>query len=346
MTQRRKATLAGAAITIMMLTAACDGGTSAKGGQGDDTQPAANSSQAGKDYGSGYGSGAGYGKGAGSGSASSSDGYGPGGGKSPSALGEQGGKLAVRETADLGPVATDSNGFTLYRFDKDSAKPPASRCDGDCAKAWPPVPAEGASASTGLKASDLGMVVRSDGTKQLTLGGWPVYRYAKDAAAGDTKGQGVGGTWNALAPDGKKASKKTGTDDKAQPPSSNDGDSAGLAVSDNPKLGRILVDGKGRTLYRFNKDSAWPMKFACNDTCLDTWKPAEPVDKAKVKGVPEKLVTTVTRPDGTKQLAIDCWPVYWFTGDGKPGDVNGQGKQGLWFAVDDQGKKNTTAATG
>ncbi|MFD0385119.1 hypothetical protein ACFQ2B_31405 [Streptomyces stramineus] len=104
----------------------------------------------------------------------------------------------------------------------------------------------------------------------------------------------------------------------------------------------MLVDGQGRTLYRFDKDSAWPMKFACNDACLDTWKPARPVEKSAVQGVPEKLITTVTRPDGTKQLAVDCWPVYWFTGDKKAGDIEGQGKQGVWFAVDDQGKKVTT----
>ncbi|GAA3029427.1 hypothetical protein GCM10020000_02550 [Streptomyces olivoverticillatus] len=115
-----------------------------------------------------------------------------------------------------------------------------------------------------------------------------------------------------------------------------------MSVADNAGLGKILVDGQGRTLYRFNKDSAWPMKFACNDACLDTWKPAKPVDKSKVRDIPEKLVSTVTRPDGTEQLAIDCWPVYWFTGDSKAGDVNGQGKQGLWFAVDDKGKKITT----
>ncbi|MFD0447742.1 hypothetical protein ACFQ10_43930 [Streptomyces indonesiensis] len=50
----------------------------------------------------------------------------------------------------------------------------------------------------------MGSVTRADGTKQLTLAGWPVYRFAGDNKPGDTKGQGVGGTWNALAPDGKR----------------------------------------------------------------------------------------------------------------------------------------------
>lgn len=325
MVNQRQAALAAGAITLMMLTAACGGSPSAKERQGDDVKPAANSSEAAKGY--GYGAGAG-----------AAGGYGAGDAQGAAAPGEPGGKLAVRETPDLGQFVTDGKGFTLYRFDKDSAKPPASRCDGDCAKAWPPVPAGEVSVSVGVDAGALGEVARSDGSKQLTLGGWPVYRYAKDTAPGDAKGQGVGGTWNALAPDGKKAG---GKGEKKEQPAPE-----GVSVSDNAKLGKILVDGQGRTLYRFNKDSAWPMKFACTDACLETWKPAKPVDKASVKGVAEKLVTTVTRPDGTKQLAIDCWPVYWFTGDGKPGDVNGQGKQGLWFAVDDKGAKVTAAPAG
>ncbi|MEU5048919.1 SCO0930 family lipoprotein [Streptomyces sp. NPDC021096] len=329
MIKRRQASLAGAALTLMVLTAACGGSPSAKERDGDDARPAANASDAGKGYGSGYGSGAGA-KDAGA------------------AKGEAGGKLAVREAADLGQVVTDDKGFTLYRFDKDTAKPPASNCDGDCAKAWPPVPAEGASASTGIDAAALGEVQRADGTKQLTLGGWPVYRYAKDAAPGETKGQGVGGTWNALAPDGKKAGGKKAEDPREQPKEQPKEQPApeGVSVSDNPKLGRIVVDGKGRTLYRFDKDSAWPMKFSCNDACLETWKPAKPVDKDRIKGIDAKLITTVTRPDGTKQLAVDCWPMYWFTGDEKAGDVNGQGKQGQWFAVDDKGAKNKATPAG
>ncbi|MEU2853397.1 SCO0930 family lipoprotein [Streptomyces syringium] len=348
MNKLRHASLAGAAITVMMLTAACGGGEKAAE---DDygKAPAGSSSKIGDGYASGSG---GYGSGGASGSAAAD--------KNAPAK-----QLAVREAPGIGPVVADGKGLTLYRFDKDTAKPPASRCDGDCAKAWPPVPADDASATAGLDA-ELGEVKRADGTMQLTLAGWPVYRYAKDAAPGDTKGQGVGGTWSAFAPDGKKAGAaggdegkdgKDGKDGKGgqkeeeqeggkeKQPEEEEPAADGVLVKDNPTLGKILVDGQGRTLYRFNKDSAWPMKFACNDACLDTWKPAKPVEKSAVRGVPEKLITTVTRPDGTKQLAVDCWPVYWFTGDKKAGDITGQGKQGLWFAVDDQGKKVTTPAS-
>ncbi|MFF7725197.1 SCO0930 family lipoprotein [Streptomyces sp. NPDC008001] len=329
MNKLRHASLAGAAITVMMLTAACGGGgSSAKDDYG--KAPAGSSSKIGEGYGAG-----GYGPGYGSGSGNSSQ---------PQAKNAPAKEMTVREAPGIGSVVADGSGMTLYRFDKDTAQPPASMCDGDCAKAWPPVPAGDATASAGIGAA-VGEVQRTDGTKQLTLAGWPVYRYAKDTAAGDTKGQGVGGTWSAFAPDGKKAGggKQSAPQDGKQDSGAGAGAAAGVSVAGNPALGKIVVDGQGRTLYRFNKDSAWPMKFACTGTCLDTWKPAKPVDKSAVKGIPDKLISTVTRPDGTEQLAVDCWPVYWFTGDKKPGDTAGQGKQGLWFAVNDQGKKVTTA---
>ncbi|MEV5128524.1 SCO0930 family lipoprotein [Streptomyces decoyicus] len=319
MITRRRAGLAATAVATLALTAACgsSGNQSAGAPATDNVQPAG---QGTSDY--GYGSSGGGGQ-AGGDTANT-------GGKAPQAA-PSAGTLALHQDATLGPVVTDSKGMTLYRFDKDTPDPSKSNCSGSCATTWPVVPADGASAPAGIDKSKLGSVTRADGTKQLTIGGWPAYRFAKDTKPGDTKGQGVGGTWNALAADGKKAG--------AQKP----GD---VSVFDHPQLGSLLVDGKGRTLYRFNKDSAWPMKFGCNDACLDTWKPAKPADRSKLNGIAPKLISTVTRPDGTRQLAVDCWPVYWFTGDEQPGDINGQGKMGLWFAVSKEGKKITTTPEG
>ncbi|MEV7382693.1 SCO0930 family lipoprotein [Streptomyces lydicus] len=323
MITRRRAGLAAAAVATLALTAACGSSTN----QGAGTSPNADSVQpAGQgtsDY--GYGSsGSGQGNGAYGGQAGGDS------GKSAQ-TGPSAGTLALHQDAKLGPVVTDAKGMTLYRFDKDTAQPPTSNCSGSCATTWPPVPADGAAAPAGIAKSALGSVTRADGTKQLTIGGWPAYRYAKDTKAGDTKGQGVGGTWNALTAEGKKAVAQNAAD---------------VSVLNQPELGQILVDGNGMTLYRFNKDSAWPMKFGCNDACLDTWKPAKPADRSKLKGIPAKLISTVTRPDGLRQLAVDCWPVYTFTGDKQPGDINGQGKMGLWFAVSKDGKKITTTPAG
>ncbi|MFI6416837.1 SCO0930 family lipoprotein [Streptomyces sp. NPDC050842] len=264
--------------------------------------------------------------------AAGSDAYGGGtaGGAETAAAGgtTASGPLAVRDDAKLGPVVADAEGFTLYRFDNDTASPSTSACAGDCAKTWPPVPA-GSTKPGGVDASRVGALQRTDGVRQLTIAGWPVYRFAKDTAPGQTNGQGVGGTWFAVTPDGKKAgAQRPGT--AAPLPA--------LSLADDDKLGKIIRDGKGRTLYRFTKDTAWPMKSNCEGACLEKWRPAKLVDLDKVEGIDPKKLITYTRPDGTKQLTIDCWPLYWFTGDKTPGDTNGQGVGGTWFAVTADGK--------
>ncbi|MDH6109743.1 putative lipoprotein with Yx(FWY)xxD motif [Kitasatospora sp. MAP12-15] len=108
--------------------------------------------------------------------------------------------------ATLGQIVTDGSGHTLYRFDQDTANPSMSNCTGSCATLWPAATApSGAVTATGISANLIGTVTRADGTKQLTLNGWPLYRYSHDTAPGDTNGQGVGGIWFAATPTGGKA---------------------------------------------------------------------------------------------------------------------------------------------
>ncbi|HEV7898245.1 MAG TPA: hypothetical protein VGP31_10420 [Planosporangium sp.] len=114
--------------------------------------------------------------------------------------------LIAKNVDKLGSVVTDSKGMTLYRFDKDTAQPSASNCDGPCADTWPPVTTTADHVQiSGVDKNLIGTVARKDGAVQLTLGGWPLYRYAKDTAPGDAKGQAVGTTWFASTPQGKKA---------------------------------------------------------------------------------------------------------------------------------------------
>ncbi|MBQ0826062.1 SCO0930 family lipoprotein [Streptomyces tagetis] len=231
------------------------------------------------------------------------------------------GKLSVSTDAVIGKLVTDGTGHTLYRFDQDTAKPPKTTCEADCATAWPPVAADDALAGEGIDKALLGEVTRADGTKQLTIAGWPAYRYAKDGAAGDVKGQGVNDKWFALAPDGKKAK------------------APGLSTRKDPKLGEIVVDKNGMTVYRFMKDEAWPKPVsACTGECLEKWPVVAPVEEGDTKGVVKKNLMTFTRPDGANQQTVSCWPIYTFVGDEKPGDTNGQGVGGTWYAVAPDGK--------
>lgn len=114
--------------------------------------------------------------------------------------------LKVVSSSTLGQIVTDGHGNTLYRFDEDTAKPSMSNCTGSCAGVWPAAPApSGAITASGVSANLVGTVTRADGTKQLTLNGWPLYRYSGDKAPGDINGEGIGGTWFAATPTGGKA---------------------------------------------------------------------------------------------------------------------------------------------
>ncbi|MFE3826899.1 SCO0930 family lipoprotein [Streptomyces sp. NPDC059092] len=311
----RNASLAVTAAAVLALTTACgqDPGTNTNGQSVGAANPAGAAD-------SGYGADTGAGAGAGA------------AGAGTAAAAKPAGQLAVWDSKKLGKVLTDSEGFTLYRFDKDTPAPPKSNCEGDCATTWPVVTAGDAKAAAGTEASLLGEITRTDGTKQLTVDGWPMYRFAKDTSPGDAKGQAVGGTWFASAPDGKKAS-PTAAGGGSGAADESSGDLAGLSVRKDPKLGDVVVDARGMTVYRFTKDSAWPMKTACTGACLDKWPVVAPVSKNDVDGVTTKGFVTFDRPDGIKQQTLNCSPIYTFAGDKKPGDTNGQGVGGTWFAV-------------
>ncbi|WP_329538501.1 hypothetical protein OG568_60920 (plasmid) [Streptomyces sp. NBC_01450] len=120
-------------------------------------------------------------------------------------------QLSDSSVGGLDSVVTNGAGFVLYRFDKDKASPSTSNCFDDCQKTWPPlvVASNGKVFIDGIDKSDVGFIKRGRGF-QVTLGGWPVYLFSKDQAPGDTNGQGVGGTWFGVAPDGQKAGQNSG----------------------------------------------------------------------------------------------------------------------------------------
>jgi predicted lipoprotein with Yx(FWY)xxD motif len=110
----------------------------------------------------------------------------------------------------LGEILVDGAGYTLYRFEKDSPKPTKATCLEDCAFRWPPLIDTGNLRIEGVDKALVGSVVRPDFERQVTVAGWPVYRFSGDAAPGDVKGQGAGNTWFAITPQGKKAAGNAG----------------------------------------------------------------------------------------------------------------------------------------
>jgi predicted lipoprotein with Yx(FWY)xxD motif len=113
----------------------------------------------------------------------------------------------------FGQYLTDGKGRSLYRFAADTGN--TSTCYGPCAAAWPPLVTAGKpTAGPGVNAADLSTTNRSDGTKQVTYFGHPLYLYTADTAPGMTNGQGLnnlGGLWWLVSPSGSNITSKSGT---------------------------------------------------------------------------------------------------------------------------------------
>jgi predicted lipoprotein with Yx(FWY)xxD motif len=112
--------------------------------------------------------------------------------------------LAVKKTS-LGRTLVDAKGRTLYMFGADSKN--TSNCSGACASNWPPAAApKTIKVGSGVSKSSVRAIKRSDGSRQLSYAGHPLYRFIGDAKPGEVKGQGInafGGIWHAVAPSGK-----------------------------------------------------------------------------------------------------------------------------------------------
>lgn len=106
-------------------------------------------------------------------------------------------------------------------------------------------------------------------------------------------------------------------------------------------FGKILVDSNGMTLYLDENDK--PGNPACTTGCLSAWPPlVAPASPTFGPGLTASAYTTVAASDGTKQLAVKGFPLYTWTGDTKPGDVTGEGKNGF-SAVQADGTKYVAA---
>ncbi|MFI8438863.1 hypothetical protein ACIGJO_35060 [Streptomyces sp. NPDC079020] len=125
------------------------------------------------------------------------------------------------------------------------------------------------------------------------------------------------------------------------------GPAAGTVATATGPLGTFLVDGDGRTLYLFEADTS--TKSTCTGTCAAAWPPvtvtAEPVAG---KGAKADLLGTTARGDGTKEVTYNGHPLYYFGGDTKAGDTNGQGSTAFgaaWYVLDPSGDRITGPAS-
>jgi predicted lipoprotein with Yx(FWY)xxD motif len=136
--------------------------------------------------------------------------------------------------------------------------------------------------------------------------------------------------------------------DSGYPPSYGSYGSAPLAAATSATigvakshLGRILVDGRGRTLYLFEKDKG--MASTCYGSCASVWPPLTTAGKPHaVRGALGARLGTTRRNDGKLEVTYNGHPLYRYAGDTKPGDTKGQDLNqfgGGWYVVSPTGKK-------
>jgi predicted lipoprotein with Yx(FWY)xxD motif len=112
-----------------------------------------------------------------------------------------------------------------------------------------------------------------------------------------------------------------------------------IAVATNAKLGQILVDGKGMTVYLFVADTG--TASTCYTSCAQVWPPVLTTGAPQAgTGAQASLLGTTTRTDGTVEVTYAGHPLYYFLQDKQPGDTTGQGVNGfgaLWWVLSPSG---------
>jgi predicted lipoprotein with Yx(FWY)xxD motif len=103
-------------------------------------------------------------------------------------------------------------------------------------------------------------------------------------------------------------------------------------MATKPGIGSYLTNATGFTLYTFSRDTQNSGTSACTGGCTAKWPAFYVASLALPSGLSATSFTVITRPDGSKQLAYDGWPLYYFINDMSAGQTNGQGVGNVWYA--------------
>ena len=119
---------------------------------------------------------------------------------------------------------------------------------------------------------------------------------------------------------------------------------ATVKTAASSKYGTVLVAANGMTLYRYTPDKKG--KSVCTGACAKYWPPLLLKGTAKEtagSGASAALLGEVMRANGAAQVTYAGWPLYYYAGDKKPGDVKGQGFEKTWYVVSAKGALVTHA---
>jgi len=235
----------------------------------------------------------------------------------------------LKTDSHFGSVITDGNGNTLYFFSLDADG--KSACTAGCLAVWPVSYSANTTLGAGLTASDFSSLTRTDGTKQSTYKGWPLYTYAGDAAAGALNGDGIQGVWFVAKPDYTVMCAVTQL-------VGNDGVSYNSTFKAGAGATLYMTDDHGVTLYSFSFDKSGKNNYTLSDFSNDAVWPI--VQISAIQNVPSILdksafssITVFAKP----QLTYKGWPVYRFGPDaGTRGSTKGVSvpTPGVWPVMD------------
>lgn len=222
--------------------------------------------------------------------------------------------VRLADDAALGKILTDSEGMSLYFFSLDTKD--NSECFDGCLNAWPIFYEENLTVDAGLQTSDFKTIERTDGSKQTTYKGWPLYYFANDNAAGDTNGDDVNNVWYIAKPDYSLMyvrSQLVGHDGKSYLGDYTEGEGSTPYITD--------IDGN--TLYIFINDTKDKNNFTNPDFSNDSFWPIAEIDLDKIPSILDMADFGSIDVFGRTQLTYNGWPLYYFGQDEARGDNKG-----------------------
>lgn len=222
--------------------------------------------------------------------------------------------VKLLENTTFGKILTDSKGISLYFFSDDTKE--ASECLDGCLNVWPIFYSENLILDSELDIADFETITRTDGAKQTTYKGWPLYYYVSDVNTGDTLGDNVGEEWFIAKPDYSLMyvySQLVGHD--------------GNNYTSDYTVGEgetgYIVDIDGRTLYTFSKDTNNTNNFTKEDFSNNAvW----PIAEITLDKIPSNIISNdfgTIDVFGKTQLTYKGWPLYYFGQDSVRGDNKG-----------------------
>ena len=246
--------------------------------------------------------------------------------------------VQISASATVGNHITDVDGNSLYYFSNDFNG--SNNCSGGCAAVWPIYYAGDnlaqAALGTGLDIKDFATITTTDGKKQTTYKGWPLYYFAPNVggtnvreAAGETKGEAVNNVWFVAKTDYSIQlvnAQLVGADGKNYLADHTEGTGKTL----------YFTDAKGATLYAFAPDKFNVNTFTKADFSNNAIWPIYETDQVVVPSILDKTLFGTTMVFGKKQLTYKGWPLYYFGQDaGVRGSNKGVSvpKPGVWPVV-------------